>query len=245
MSGFSLPVARRGRSLLRLEPGRCEFILPPIHTLLRFGMDHHINSVKIKRDYHHGDLKQALIDSAFAVLADKGVEAFSLRETARRAGVSPAAPKHHFADTKGLLTTLASIAFARLADALESADKAGGEDRRDRLLAQAAAYVRFATGERALFDLMWRAPLLDLSDEGLLKEKARAFDCLDRLIRGADAPHIPHDDPAMAATIASWSLVHGYVRLMFDGGLGHQLEAPAALSETLLPAMLNLLQTSD
>ncbi|QPM92177.1 TetR/AcrR family transcriptional regulator [Pseudooceanicola algae] len=208
-------------------------------------MDQNFNSVKIKRDYHHGDLKQALIDSALAVLADKGVEAFSLRETARRAGVSPAAPKHHFTDTKGLLTTLAAIAFARLADELESADQAAGQGRRDRLMAQAAAYIDFATAQRALFDLMWRAPLLDLDDEGLLKEKARAFDCPDRLIRGADAPRIPHDDPAMAPTIASWSLVHGYVRLSLDGGLGHHLNTPATLSETLLPSMLDMLGTAN
>lgn len=208
-------------------------------------MDHEVNSVKIDRRYHHGDLRQALLDSALSVLTEKGVEAFSLRETARRAGVSPAAPRHHFTDTRGLLTALASIAFARLADALESADRAAGEVRRDRLMAQASAYIDFATGQSALFDLMWRAPLLDLTDEGLLKEKARAFDCPDRLMRGANAPRIPHDDPAMAPTIASWSLVHGYVRLMFDGGLGHRMDAPATLTETLLPAMLDLLKIPD
>ena len=148
-------------------------------------------SVKMERNYHHGDLRQALVDSALTVLAEKGVDGFSLRETARRAGVSPAAYKHHFADTRALMTALATIAFARLADALEQADAAGGQSRRCRLGAQGSAYVRFALAERALFDLMWRTTLLDLSDQALSSQKARAFDCLDRLVRGMAAGTAP------------------------------------------------------
>lgn len=192
----------------------------------------------MERNYHHGNLRQVLIDSALEVLAEKGVEGFSLRETARRAEVSPAAYKHHFADTRRLMTALAEIAFARLADALEAADAAAGQDPRDRLMAQGAAYVGFALAERALFDLMWRIPLLDLSDPRLSVEKARAFDCLDHLVRGPDAPSLPHADPAMAPTIACWSLVHGFARLALDGGL----ESVSATSvATLLPAMLDRL----
>ena len=208
-------------------------------------MEHDVNSVKIGRGYHHGDLRQALVDSALGILAEKGVEAFSLRETARRAGVSPAAPKHHFPDTRGLLTALATIAFSRLADTLEKADAAAGKDRRNRLMAQGAAYTGFALAERALFDLMWRVSLLDLSDSKLLVEKARAFDCLDRLMRGAAAPRIAHDDPAMTRTIACWSLVHGFSRLMLDGGFGPESEVQAHMADILLPAMLGLLDIRD
>ena len=193
---------------------------------------------KIGRSYHHGHLRQALIDSALAVLTEKGVEAFSLREVARRAEVSPAAPRHHFADTRALLTELATLAFTRLADALEQADTAAGRRQRARLVAQGRAYVDFALRESALFDLMWRAPLLDLSDTALLVQKARAFACLDRLVRGADAPALAEDDPAMAPTIACWSLVHGFARLLLDGGFGHDGLAHARASEALLPAML-------
>ncbi len=205
-------------------------------------MRNNLIGVKMERSYHHGDLRQALIDSALTVLADKGVDGFSLRETARRAGVSPAAYKHHFADTRALMTALAAIAFTRLADALEKADATAGQSRRDRLAAQGVAYIGFALAERALFDLMWRASLLDLSDPKLLVEKTRAFDYLDRLVRGADAPRKPHGDPAMAPTIACWSLVHGFARLVLDGGINQAGDAQAHPPKDLLPAMLHLLE---
>lgn len=203
-------------------------------------MQGNLNGVKMERGYHHGDLRQALVDSALAVLTEKGVDGFSLRETARRAGVSPAAYKHHFADTRALMTALAAIAFTRLADTLEKADAAAGQGRRDRLAAQGAAYIGFALAEHALFDLMWRVALLDLTDPKLSAEKTRAFDCLDRLARGADAPRRPHLDPAMAPTIACWSLVHGFARLMLDGGLG-ETDAQAGSADAILPAMLDML----
>lgn len=204
-------------------------------------MERKLNAVKIEKNYHHGDLRQALIQSALALLADKGVEAFSLRETARRAGVSPAAPKHHFKDTRGLLTALATIAFTRLADALEESDAAAAQDLSSRLGAQGAAYAAFALAEPALFALMWRTAMFDLTDINLLAEKARAFDSIDRLVRGAAAPRVPHADPAMAPTIACWSLVHGFVCLMLDGGLGEDRDAQAQATDTLLPAMIGLL----
>jgi len=208
-------------------------------------MESNLNIVKMERRYHHGDLRPALVESAMAVLADKGVDAFSLRETARRAGVSPAAYKHHFADTRALMTALATIAFTRLSDALKKADATTGKSRRDRLLAQGMAYVDFALAERALFDLMWRAPLLDLSDPALLSEKSRAFDCLDQLVRGADAPRIAHDDPAMAPTIACWSLVHGFACLLLDGGIGQEHGPQTHPVHVLLPAMLGLLNIRE
>jgi len=204
-------------------------------------MELDIYGVKMERGYHHGDLRQALVDTALTVLTEKGVEAFSLRETARRTGVSPAAPKHHFTDTKGLLTALATLAFTRLADALDRADDAAGPDRRARLMAQAQAYAGFALSDPALFDLMWRASLLDLTNPQLQAQKARAFDSLDQLIRGANAPDLALDDPVMAPTFACWSLVHGFARLMLDGGFGPGHDAQAHMAQTMLPAMLDRL----
>ena len=194
------------------------------------------------RNYHHGNLRQVLIEGALAVLAEKGVDGFSLRETARRSGVSPAAYKHHFADTRQLMTALAEIAFRRLADTLEAADVSAGQARRARLHAQGAAYVSFAQHETALFDLMWRVSLLDLSDAGLAAEKERAFSCLDRLVRGRDAPSLSHGDPTMAPTIACWSLVHGFSRLLLDEGLGDTGDNSIA---TLLPVLLERLNVLE
>lgn len=177
-----------------------------------------LNTVKTKA-YHHGDLRRVLIETAVEVLADKGVDGFSLRETARRAGVSPGAPKHHFGDTRALLTAIAADSFALLEERLEAAARSG-EMRQERLAFQGEAYVVFALDNPARFDLMWRAALLDQSDTAYVDAGNRAFASLDRLVRGEGALALPRTDPAMAPTIACWSIVHGLARLALDGAFG-------------------------
>src|SRR3982751_4795766 len=94
--------------------------------------------------YHHGALRESLIEAAEAVLAERGVDGFSLREVARRAGVSPAAPAHHFGDARGLLSELALQGFQEFGDDLAAADARGGDDPARRLYEQGLAYVAFA-----------------------------------------------------------------------------------------------------
>ncbi|KGI76834.1 hypothetical protein LF63_0114745 [Oleiagrimonas soli] len=192
------------------------------------------------RAYHHGNLRAALLDAALAVLTDKGVTGFSLRETARRAGVTSAAPKHHFADTRAMLTALATGAFQRLADSLAAADQTGAS-KTDKIIAQGEAYLAFAAKQPALYELMWQAALLDLTDADLLREKNRAFHILDRRVRGADAERLPDDDPRMAATFACWSIVHGFARLMIEGSFGLDRETAEATARATLPRSLRLL----
>jgi AcrR family transcriptional regulator len=107
-----------------------------------------LDDVKI-RSYHHGALREALIAAAEAVLTERGLEGFSLRETARRAGVSASAPAHHFGDTRGLLTAIAGQAFRDLTDALELAAREPVQS--DRVQKLATVYVRFAVRQRARF----------------------------------------------------------------------------------------------
>ena len=184
-------------------------------------MDADLNTVKseavVRRRYHHGDLQTALIAAAEEVLAEKGVTGFSLREAARRAGVSPAAPAHHFKDARGLLTAVAARGFQRLAESLVQASEAAPPD--DRLQRLGSAYIDFAMRNPALFSMMWARELLDIGNPAYLAAGRAAFNVLERVATGravpaATAPHVP--DPAI---IASWSLIHGYARLMLDGAL--------------------------
>src|SRR5215475_1526755 len=93
--------------------------------------------------YHHGDLREALIKATDAILAERGLEGFTLREAARRAGVSPAAPAHHFGSAAGLLTEVAISGFQELTRFLRTgASKAS--DPEARLRHQGVSYVRFA-----------------------------------------------------------------------------------------------------
>ncbi len=194
------------------------------------------------RAYHHGALRQALIDAAEAVIAERGLDRFSLRETARRAGVSPAAPAHHFGDVRGLLTAIAAQAFADLADALEKADGSTGPDREARIKAQGLAYVAFALDRPARFDLMWRKALLDNKDPHLSEAGDRAFEVLDRIARPEGIPSLGSRDPALAPSIAAWALVHGFARLAIDGAFGAEQDSAQIAARSILPLILDRLR---
>jgi AcrR family transcriptional regulator len=198
-----------------------------------------LNSVKTDRSYHHGALRPALIEAAEAVIAERGLDRFSLRETARRAGVSPAAPAHHFGDIRGLLTAIAAQGFRDLEAALKEADAAAGPGREARIRRQGIAYVRFAIARPARFDLMWRKSLLDQDNPELIEAGRHAFLVLDRVARGDAAPRSDQADPAVAPSYAAWSIVHGFARLAIDGVFGTDSAAPERAVETLLPSVLD------
>jgi AcrR family transcriptional regulator len=180
-----------------------------------------LNSVKTtskpRASYHHGGLHEALITAAEAILRERGATGFSLREAARRAGVSPGAPAHHFGDSKGLLTAVAARGFERLTQELQIATAAA--PRSDRLKALGVAYLNFARQNAALFGVMWLRELLDQTNADYLTAGRAAFNVLERVATGenmpiATAPHVP--DPAV---IAAWSMVHGLAKLTLDGAL--------------------------
>ncbi len=108
-----------------------------------------------ERPYHHGNLRSALLDAAERMLRERGAQTLSLRELAREVGVSHAAPRRHFPDRQALLDALAEAGFERLGSELREAATGAGEDFGLRLRALAAAYVRFATEDAALLELMF------------------------------------------------------------------------------------------
>src|SRR5471032_1050231 len=108
-----------------------------------------------ERPYHHGRLRTALLAHAEKTVRERGVEAVSLRELAREAGVSHGAPRRHFADRQALLDALAESGFQRLGAELRAAIEGAGEDFQARLAATARAYIHFATRDAALLELMF------------------------------------------------------------------------------------------
>ena len=152
-----------------------------------------MNSVKIKkaasrakkRAYHHGDLRQKLIEAAEAIILERGVDGFTLREAARRAGVSPAAPAHHFGDSKRLLTEVARLGFKDFGDALEAGDKRGGKNPTKRLNEQGVAYVTFALANPARFQLMFRPDKHDYTNVEFARVANRSFQILENAVRAA------------------------------------------------------------
>jgi AcrR family transcriptional regulator len=188
--------------------------------------------------YHHGNLRAALLDSALEVLSESGVAGFSMREAARRAGVSQSAPKHHFGDARGLLGALAARAYRELCERLEAVPLTG-RDTRERVTALTVEYVAFAGENRALFDLMWRISQFDVDDPELMEYKHRALRALGRALRGPGAQLPDGTGPALLPSYTVWSLAHGYATLALEGAIDYDGADPA--TSGLLPAMLKLL----
>ncbi|MEV3930121.1 TetR/AcrR family transcriptional regulator [Streptomyces sp. NPDC049944] len=161
-----------------------------------------------ERTYHHGDLRRAVLAAALDAIGQAGPDALSLRDLARRAGVSHAAPAHHFKDRTGLLTAVAAEGYTLFADALAKAP-----DLRER----GVAYVRFAAGHPAYFQVMFRPELLRADDPGLLAAKARATEELRAGV--SDLPGAARGEDARLTGIAAWSLAHGFATLLLSGNL--------------------------
>ncbi|MFF8838408.1 TetR/AcrR family transcriptional regulator [Streptomyces sp. NPDC015130] len=158
-----------------------------------------------RKTYHHGDLRQSVLAAALDVIAAEGPGALSLRDLARRAGVSHAAPAHHFKDRTGLLTAIATQGYDLLAAAL-----AGTPELRER----GVRYVRFATEHPAHFQVMFQPALLRTDDPELLAAKERASAELRAGVAGL--PDVPD---ARTAGIAAWSLAHGFATLLLTGNV--------------------------
>lgn len=168
------------------------------------------------RSYHHGDLRRAILDAAVAAIPETGPAGLSLRDLARRAGVSHAAPAHHFGGKAGLLTAVAIEGYEVLASELSAAQDSTGD-----FLEVGVAYVRFAHEHRAYFEVMFRPDLYHPEDPDLRAAKQRAGTVLyagagqiAAELRGADV---------QLAGVAAWSLVHGFASLWLTGSLPAEL----------------------
>ncbi|AEV88608.1 TetR family transcriptional regulator [Actinoplanes sp. SE50] len=180
--------------------------------------------------YHHGDLRRALLKAAADSITETGVTALSMRDLARRAGVSHAAPGHHFADRAGLLTALATDGFEQLAKALATSRLASNS-----LLELGVTYLRFALANRATFEVMFRTDLYHADDPALLAARRQAADALyagmtdlpDAPLAGPDvATHARAaregtadlvSDEVREVGLAAWSMVHGFATLWLSG----------------------------
>ena len=198
---------------------------------------------KQDRAYHHGDLHEALLLAAKRVADREGLQGLTLRAVAREAGVSHAAPAHHFGDITGLLSELAAIGFQRFRAAMsEAAEKAGAAGISEGE-ARAKAYVGFARDNPCMFQLMFRAEKLDYQRPMLHEASVQAFENLARAVGAKRQEEVSptHLTLAQAAEIARlWSMVHGFALLFLDGRL-HNIMAglpPGTTEETLLAAML-------
>jgi len=164
------------------------------------------------RPYHHGNLRRVLVDAALEEIRESGPLGLNLRELARRAGVSHAAPSHHFGDKTGLLTEIASEGYTRLGVALQAAREHGG------FLEIGLAYIEFSIEHPAHFEVMFHPDLYRADDPGVVAARAETT----RLLFGPASEEFPDED-ARRVGIAGWSFVHGFASLWASGNLQPRL----------------------
>ena len=179
------------------------------------------------RPYHHGNLRRVILDAALDEIGERGPLDLSMRELARRAGVSHAAPAHHFGDKTGLLTAIATEGNELLGDALRLARETGG------FLEVGLAYIQFAVDHPAHFDVMFRPHLLRSDDPELVAARA----VTTALLYGPASHEFPDDD-ALRIGIAGWAFVHGFASLWLSGNLQHRLgDDPIAAAGAVAPTL--------
>lgn len=176
------------------------------------------------------DLRRQVLDASLDLIANDGLNALSMREVARRAGVSHQAPYHHFHDREGIMVAIAQEGFQGLRAAMESAI-ATVKHPIQRLQAIGVAYVDFALEHPSHFKVMFRSELAPLDKHADASERANTcFDLLVEIANAASQHRWGRVDPAMP--LAAWSIAHGFATLMLEGKLSdHFGEAPESAKQ--------------
>jgi AcrR family transcriptional regulator len=178
-----------------------------------------------KKSYHHGDLRRALIDASLELIEQDGMGALTLREVARRLGVSHAAPTYHFADKTALWAALAARGFLELTEAAALAAERVGDDPIERMTAKAVAYVNFAIQHPRQFRLMFGSDLESCDDARLLEASDIAFAAITDAVKEVLDSRGEVDPQRLAVVVTgSWAYVHGLATLWIDGRLGFAQE---------------------
>lgn len=179
--------------------------------------------VRRGRGYHHGDLPAALLAAVDEIVRHGDAGAVSLRQAARRAGVSHAAPAHHFGDKAGLLTAYAAQGFVALRERLSAAGAQASAAQQSVLLGMGVAYVRFAVEQPGHFAVMFRPELLDVDRPGFRATCDDAFQVLVDAVRASWRADDPDESEILLAATGAWSIVHGFATLWLEGTLPEEV----------------------
>lgn len=195
-----------------------------------------------RRGYHHGNLREALVEAATALIAEKGPAGFTIAEAARLAGVSPAAPYRHFRDAEALLAEVALRGLERFATALSAAWNDGRPNKLRAFEAIGRAYLAFARNEPAHYAAMFEASIAFDAHPALLSAGDRAFAVL-RQAADQLAASLPRDKrpPSLMIALHVWSMAHGIATLFVRGGPSRR-KLPMSPEELLEAGLLVYLQ---
>jgi AcrR family transcriptional regulator len=185
---------------------------------------------QVTRPYHHGRLREVVLESAIEEIEAVGAARLSMREIAKRAGVSHAAPAHHFGDKAGIFTAIATRGYQLLYEAgIKAADGPNA------FINAGIAYITFALSHRAYFEVMFRPDLCHADDPELVAARDRSFGVLFGLVEHDLGPG--RDELALPTSVAAWAIVHGFATLWLSGNLEPRF-GEAVSFESLVPQLV-------
>jgi AcrR family transcriptional regulator len=190
------------------------------------GMESHIDRQKTK-SYHHGDLRNALIQAGLELLAEGGVQELDLRKVARRAGVSHAAPYRHFADKQALIAAINEEGFHLLAERIRSTLREVSDEPVEQLLGVALAYVRFAKENPWLMREMFSGLTIERETFESLHNASKSvyLQYAEVIRRGQERGKIVDGDPTALAGVL-WSVLHGLAMLIIENQMRPYADGP-------------------
>jgi AcrR family transcriptional regulator len=196
------------------------------------------------KNYHHGDLKNALINAGVEILSQEGVGGLSLRKVAQRAGVSHNAPYSHFPDKQSLIAAISTEGFKQLYEELDAAISSSLDDPRRQLQEGAWAYAQFAINNTDTFKIMFSG-VLEKEKEypDLVQISHNTFDRVVELVRACQEAGFLRLAPPEIRAVAVWGQIHGVVSLMLEGQISHKVLDQFELSEIVMFAIDQMLIT--
>lgn len=196
-----------------------------------------------KKTYHHGDLRSALLEAALAVLTEIGPQGLSIREVARRAGVSHAAPYRHFADRDELILAVVEQGFELMQQTMAAEKANAGPAPLDQFAASGLAYVNFALEHPAYYRVMFSGDLLSSTGHVAFQHtSSRAIrEMVSDIELGQQMGVLRPGDPVTQA-LTIWSTIHGFVSIVNDNRIGHLIGKPFSL-ENIRDEVLTMIFT--
>jgi AcrR family transcriptional regulator len=188
-----------------------------------------------KTPYHHGDLKNALIQAGIEILSKEGVNAMSLRKVARRAGVSHAAPYAHFADKQALVAAISTEGYRKLYDKVYNAAQNHRGDPLRQLVEGAWAYVEFALNDSEHFRITLSGVVEKEKEYPAYVEiSQKGFRLVVQLVEACQKAGVLNEGPPDLMAASVWGLVHGFVSLILENQISHALLDRYSLKEMLI-----------
>jgi AcrR family transcriptional regulator len=197
------------------------------------------------RRYHHGDLKNALIQAGIEILSKEGTGGLSLRKVAERAGVSHNAPYSHFPDKQSLIAAISTEGFKQLYAELDAAVLAHPDDPRRGLQEGAWAYIQFAMSNMDTFKIMFSG-VLEKEKEypDFVEISHKTFQRVTEIVRACQTAGILRAAPPELMAVAVWGQVHGMILLMLEGQISHVVLDRFTIREMVLFGLDQILSTA-